>query len=386
MIGLEDTWDEHLANLLELFREVRRVMRDDAVVWLNYGDGYWGGKGASNNTSDYFESRDGTAMAHAAQHVHGHGATRPTDRRDQTWRGKDLMMMPARVALALYDDGWWIRSETIWHKPNPNPESVMDRPTQAHEKVFLLAKEPTYFYDCVAVRTESLMASKSRYKYAFDGSMTSWDNSPAYTEQSPGRPADPNRRSIHDWSEDSGANLRNVWVIPTGGNRKIKVDGTVQHFAMFPPTLAELCIKSGSSEHGCCSMCGAPWRRTTKRSGGTLNPDAGHRQCDRTEGSRVQPSGTADHCARKSTLGNAAVPITVGWMPTCECRAERRRCVVLDPFGGAATTALVANQLGRDALICEVSPDYAEDARQRLLADGGMFADVDYVTDPQTAG
>ena len=139
MIGLEPTFDDHLANLVAVFREVRRVLRSDGTLWLNYGDSYaasgsgggaWhGGKQGSNN---------GT--------VHRNGKT-PGE-----YKPKDLMMMPARVAMALQTDGWWLRSEIVWQKLNPMPESVTDRPTSAHEKVFLLTKAPRYFFDNEAVR------------------------------------------------------------------------------------------------------------------------------------------------------------------------------------------------------------------------------------------
>lgn len=386
MIGLEQTWPEHLAAIIEVFREVRRVLRPDGVVWVNYGDAYWGGKGASNNTADYFEDRDDSTLAFDAQYPIRHGETRPTDRRDQMWRSKDLMMMPARFALAMFDDGWWIRSESIWHKPNPTPDSAMDRPTQAHEKVYLFTQQPSYFYDHVAVRTEALEASKSRYKYSFDASMTGWANSPGYHRQHPDHPErDPHTRSDDPSWHASGAKLRNVWVIPTGGNDDFEPASGEKHFAMFPPALAELCIRAGTSEYGCCVACGTPWRRLTAREGGTLNPEAGGRQWDRSEGSLVQPSGERHHAADRSTLGDAAVPRTLGWVAQCDCDADRARCTVLDPFGGAATAAMVANQLGRDAIICEVSPIYAEDARLRLVADAGMFADIAYVDDPSMA-
>ena len=143
MIGLEPTFDEHLENLVAVFREVRRVLRDDASLWLNYGDAYATG--------------DANRKPSKADVDVGGWQSRMGDRRTHSdgLKPKDLMMMPSRVAMALQADGWWLRSEIIWHKPNPMPESVTDRPTNAHEKLFLLTKSAKYFYDAEAVRKPS---------------------------------------------------------------------------------------------------------------------------------------------------------------------------------------------------------------------------------------
>ena len=139
MIGLEPTFDAHLENLVAVFGGVRRVLRPGGTLWLNYGDAY-AGSGRAQATG----GATGRATMHGSEHQTGW--------RDGGWKAKDLMMMPARVAMALQADGWWLRSEIIWHKPNPMPESVTDRPTSAHEKMFLLSKSARYFYDAEAVR------------------------------------------------------------------------------------------------------------------------------------------------------------------------------------------------------------------------------------------
>lgn len=141
MIGLEPTFDEHLENIVAVFREVRRVLRKDGTCWLNYGDAYandgkWGGS---------------TGGKHAKA-MHGKQRGLGREKVKTGFKPKDLMMMPARVAMALQADGWWLRSEIVWHKSNPMPESCQDRPTMAHDKVFLLAKSTTYFYDIEAVK------------------------------------------------------------------------------------------------------------------------------------------------------------------------------------------------------------------------------------------
>ena len=199
MIGLEPTFDAHLENLVHVFREVRRVLRDDGTCWLNYGDAYAGGgrgPGSGKQTTNV-------------------GSNLPPFR-PSAFNPKQLMMMPARVAMALQDDGWYLRSEIIWHKPNPMPESVTDRPTCAHEKLFLLSKKPRYFFDAEAVRVPAKRAG----------------------EIPGGRRAFEGRDNPYSGEVPSCANLRNVWTIASAPYSEA-------HFATFPPALVEPCIKAG---------------------------------------------------------------------------------------------------------------------------------------------
>ena len=203
MIGLEPTFEEHLENLVEVFREVWRVLRDDGTLWLNYGDAYFGGKGASNNTSKQLAGRTSETLNAGQHYVNKHGGMRPLDRPQANFKPKDLLMMPARVAMALQADGWWLRSEIVWHKPNPMPESVTDRPTSSHEKVFLLTKRPRYFYDADAVREAYAPRRASK-----DGKLI---NDMASGMSGQREKAFKPRPEKHP----GGANLRNVWKVPT---------------------------------------------------------------------------------------------------------------------------------------------------------------------------
>jgi len=261
-IGLEATPDEFIAAMVEVFRDVRRVLADDGTLWLNLGDSYaMSIKGAGGQGKQHTN----------AGSVHA----------DRSWRiptgfkPKDLLMIPARVALALQADGWWLRSHIIWHKPNPMPESVTDRPTSAHESVFLLTKSARYFYDAEAVK-EALAAPDNLKRTAENG-------------QGNGELAKGKRFG----SDIDGRNLRNVWTVATQ-----PFSGA--HFATFPPALIEPCIKAGS------------------RSGDT----------------------------------------------------------VLDPFGGAGTTGLVADRLNRNAILIELNPTYAAMAGDRIQSDAPLFAKV----------
>ena len=146
--GLEKTYQEHIEKIVELFRVIKPKLKDSATIWLNYGDCYAtakNGRDASNIVGDDRTFRN-----------------KPFTTIQGQLKNKDLVMMPNRIAIALQDDGWWIRSEIIWHKPNPMPESVRDRPTSAHEKIWLITKSKKYYYDADAIREPLASTSLTR--------------------------------------------------------------------------------------------------------------------------------------------------------------------------------------------------------------------------------
>lgn len=293
-IGLEQTPAEYVAEMVAVFRKVRRVLRDDGTLWLNLGDSYSSG----------------------GRKTHGYDRKLParvTDTRPQDGaKPKDLLMIPARVAFALQADGWWLRSDIIWNKPNPMPSSVTDRPTCAHEHVFLLTKRASYFYDADAIR-EPLSASsairlaqnvahqagshRANGGAKTNGPMKAVARSTTHIDKQSGHSrlhAGFNAR--WDNAREAGlpfhgANARDVWTIAS----EPFADA---HFATFPTALAERCIRAGT------------------RSGDT----------------------------------------------------------VLDPFAGAGTTGLAADRLQRNAILIELNPDYVQLARCRIDADRGPMA------------
>ena len=210
-IGLEPTPDEFVAALVEVFREVRRVLRDDGTVWLNLGDSYArnpakGGSGSPNG-------RNVAQMGYA-----GGGGPTLAD--------KQLIGIPWRVAFALQADGWYLRQDIIWHKPNPMPESVTDRCTKAHEYVFLLSKSPKYYFDSEAIRED-----------AVKGAAGSKFNTGKTATHQAGRSSDAAR------VEDGKRNRRSVWTVTTKPFKGA-------HFATFPPDLIEPCVLAGCPEGG----------------------------------------------------------------------------------------------------------------------------------------
>lgn len=254
-------------------------------------------------------------------------------------------MIPARCALALQADGWWLRSDIIWSKPNPMPESVTDRPTKAHEYIFLLSKSANYYYDADAVREPYNETSLSRYSYQFNPDVPSSKitKNPAVGSGK----IEPN---------PAGRNRRTVWEIATEPT-------PFAHFATYPQKLIEPCILAGTSANA-CPHCGAPWERVVERqSASTDNPRA-------WQGVPEFQSNRGNHRQEPKKKGAVGTPsiIEIGWSPTCTCEGNdgSGRCVVLDPFAGSATTLLVAAKLGRRGLGIELNESYVDIMRQRL--------------------
>lgn len=211
-IGLNVTIDEYVASLVDVFRKVRRVLRDDGTLWLNLGDSYASG-GRTYRAPDGKDSKNGRVT----------GSYGPTD--PDGIKPKDLLGIPWRVAFALQADGWYLRQDIIWHKTNPMPESVRDRCTRAHEYLFLLSKSERYYFDSEAIREPAV--GKNRHD------LTGGRYKP------PGQTEHTGSRNTTGKEPDGLRNRRSVWVIATQPYRGA-------HFAVFPPALVEPCILAGS--------------------------------------------------------------------------------------------------------------------------------------------
>ena len=232
-IGLEDSPDAFVERLVEVFREVRRVLRDDGTLWLNLGDSYAADRGGTYQPAETLAGGTSGRMSDGSRTNRGRGDGYQPSRNARSFglKHKDLCGIPWRVAFALQADGWYLRSDIIWHKPNPMPESVTDRPTKSHEYLFLLSKSARYYYDAKAIReTDSGRASGNAERKIADGAIGK-------------RPADHLGSSVPWKSDGTGRNARSVWTITT----KAYADA---HFATFPTELPERCIKAGSRAGG----------------------------------------------------------------------------------------------------------------------------------------
>ena len=277
-IGLDETPEHYVERLVTVFREMRRVLCDEGTFWLNIGDSYAGSCGGQNRGSG--KQRQITTGSQAHQRAYD-GLERwrpPTSKKLEGVKPKDLIGIPWMLAFALRADGWYLRSEIIWHKPNPMPESVKDRPTKAHEQIFLLSKSPKYYYDYEAIKEPFSTDPKENYpnraRITGRGAQPSSGAAVGNPQQDKSGGFPPN---------GNGRNKRSVWTMTTKPFRGA-------HFAVFPPELPRTCVLAGCPEGG----------------------------------------------------------------------------VVLDPFSGAATTGIVAAQLGRQYVGIELNPEYIELAYRRF--------------------
>lgn len=327
-LGMEPTPEAYVGHLMLVMREMWRVLRADGVCWVNLGDSYNGSGGAGG---DYSE---GGLKS---------GQPKYPGRRVSGLKPKDLCMIPARFALAAQADGWYLRSDIIWAKPSCMPESVTDRPTKAHEYIYLLTKSTKYFYDAEAIK---------------EGSTGQTGKAATFKRETkdhllPGQSAIQRRIERGDSFDTGGRNKRSVWTVATNPYHGA-------HFATWPEKLCEPMILAGTSSHGVCPKCGAQWERVVGKTGGNWEER-------KAAGAPMRYGMNNNKGEAITNYGNSATT-TTGWQPTCTCDAgEPIPATVLDPFNGSGTSGRAANRLGRYYIGVDISAEYlTELAPERL--------------------
>ena len=390
-------------------------MKETATIWWNVGDSYSSGQRK-------------TTTSQTLRNDENYGFTRPPVQNGV--KEKDLLMIPNRIAIALQDAGWYIRSEIIWHKPNPMPESVKDRPTSCHEKIWLITKNKKYYYDADAIKEKAKYAGNNR-----------------------GARGDRRNSSMNSVSRITPPmkNKRNVWTITTKPYKEA-------HFATFPPELIEPCIKAGCPGKA-CSVCGKPYERQTKiEKNLTLEDVKKIKENIATTNKTKKPYAVIDKEFRNQVIEYRNLPkhdtlrkylkdsrinstITIdaieehfgtqsphhwfekggsypskedwvvlkkllsldnthdqamtevfyksglkgennyienGFAKQCDCETnETKRGVVFDPFAGAGTTGLIADRLGKNAILIELNAEYVELIKKRIYGDSPLFNDLE---------
>lgn len=383
-LGLEPTPELFIQHLVQIFREARRVLKKHGVMFINIGDSY-NAASSNQNSRKEFNSTINT-IRYYSNGDNGVGKKKLL----KGLKPKDLLMIPASLAIALRDDGWYLRQDLIWAKGvsgqkniwdnafnaaikeglgreaakriadavdpyvgNCMPESANDRCTKSHEYIFLLTKSAKYYFDAESIK-EKAAGYDGRKELNYNGgnkdvSIGKHKRWTAKNLQRDGR----GPQSIHINRANSSSdgsyfvrNRRSVWTIPTRPYAGA-------HFAVFNSDLITPCIKAGTSEKGVCSKCGMPWVRVVNS--GSRKPED------------IKGKWGDDRHGKNILLGPVNITTTTGWEPTCECNAETVPAIVLDPFAGAGTTLVTAKRLGRDYCGIEIKKEYInEHIRPRL--------------------
>jgi len=375
-LGLESTPEEYVSNMVDVFRLVRELLADDGTLWLNIGDTYATQGGAHGGRSD-------NQRGVGAKRTHDSGGGDQQARRaPDGLKTKDLIGIPWMLAFALRADGWYLRQDIIWHKPNPMPESVRDRCTKAHEYIFLLSKSDRYFYQIDEIMEPVATSTIERLQQPTLAVQSGSDRVPGKTNGTMKAVGNTEKR-----------NRRSVWTVATQPYKGA-------HFATFPPDLIQPCILAGSMPVGAyepddliLSPAGqgereadpsmevgrAGWSRP-RRDVEAIRPMSRAEQAAYAGQIRNSPyretmmqeaggESTFAHYTRTDRSGARAIPpvlfdrwVDLGWLNQVSippALAAPHRSIVLDPFLGSGTVAEVSERFGRQWIGCELNPDYA---------------------------
>ncbi|RPJ25224.1 MAG: site-specific DNA-methyltransferase [Chloroflexi bacterium] len=342
----------YVCHMVQVFRECWRVLRDNGTLWLNLGDSFNGSGGPGSQ----YDNKAGKSFKGEFKKYEN------PNRKCDGLKPKDMVGIPWRVAFALQADGWYLRMDNIWSKPNPMPESVTDRPSKSHEYLFLFSKNKKYYYDQVAVLEPVSGGTHARISQNVAEQVGSFRATGGAKTNGPMKAVirtpkqQPEGLGIKNNESFNNAlalpviqrNKRSVWEITTQPYAGA-------HFATYPPKLVEPCILAGTSEKGCCPECGAPWERIVERK--VVNRDELPEDDPRYRPNRYQDTKQAE-LRGEFESGKYVSSSTLGWQPACSHDLDPVPCRVLDPFSGSGTTVMVARALGRDGIGLDLSLKY----------------------------
>ena len=394
-MGLEATPEAYTSGMVDVFREARRVLRDDGTCWINIGDGYASSGGAG------WQGKNGQRA--------GRTHTQENLKRDMRVDGikpKDLIGIPWMLAFALRADGWFLRSEIIWAKPNPMPESVTDRPTKAHEQIFLLSKRPTYFYDADAIKEPISPSSVELDQYAFgdyyaqggvdlkgyrgNGMATKGKCLPGNQQDGQGV----GFKMQSKWNNPLGRNKRTVWQVCSQ-----PFSGKIETYHWVRAKLDAVSCDMKRIGFPGCPIHEDRDLQIQHIARGLASIDL----ADHTSWNNIWPVDLDDHPLVQTlfrSVSKSSLPIP----PLCRCAFYHRNvkntshfatfppaliepCIlagcpvggtVLDPFSGAGTTVMVALRHGRRGIGIELNPEYCAMARERIIDDAPLFNGGDH--------
>jgi DNA modification methylase len=361
-LGLEPNPEMFVSHIVLIFREVKRVLKPSATLWLNFGDSY---SAASKNRS--LEQALAKSTLEGRKNVN---ILNQINKITSNLKPKDLVGIPWMVAFALRDDGWYLRQDIIWNKKNHMPESVSDRCTKSHEYLFLLSKSLNYYFDQFAIRETASNNTHARQSRAKNGQKSNPDDKKngIRPPKAIGIPAGiiKNNESFNLSLSElvNYKNKRSVWTVGSEAFPEA-------HFATYPKLLITDCIKAGSSEYGCCSVCGKPYERILKPS---------------EDYEKYLGKGFTNHNKQLDSVNNYQEQLrgnprpkicadyeTEGWKKPCKCNSEIIPTIIMDPFSGAGTTAIVSRILNRNFIAFELKPEYIDMSNRRMIKELGLF-------------
>lgn len=378
-LGLEPNPEMYVDHLTQIFREVKRVLRDDGTLWINIGDCYWG-SGMAGQGEHYHKHKnlDARNSLHMPEHNTNKG-------QHPYLKNKDLAGMPWRLAFALQSDGWWLRNEIIWSKINPAPEAAQDRFARSHEYIFLLTKQPKYYFDMDAVREPHIRL----WNESIGGNLTSGTHKLCgkYVDQQRKiplpNPAGRSKRTVWNCNTNKsnwefcqncdtmfiGKERKAIKTFYDENNNRILTctcgcpDNWFSHFASYPVDLITPCILAGSPPKT-CAKCGTPYKRQTEvtyKNDTTKNGKSPQNNRRQTKNPNQKDDKVFGYEQRTRRIVK-----NLGFHPQCQCNAGIAKAIVLDPFLGSGTTAIAAANNSRDYIGIDISEVYVKIAKERI--------------------